>query len=1184
MVDLICPNPECRTKLEVGDELAGKKVRWPKCKAVSVASATNEQVSPSTRSARPGQASEAEEGGVEALDAHLSRKRGQESPFEVEKEIAHGGMGAVILARDKAIQRELAVKVMRPQIADSEEHRLRFLEEAQVTGQLEHPNIVPIHELGKDAEGNLYFTMKLVKGKSLGQILTDLKTRDLRPACTAEAVSARRRPETRDRSGKAKEASRKGAKAQRAEAGSPGSAGILPASSSGEARSDGPTVPRSDSPALRDLLNIFLKVCDGIAFAHSKGVIHRDLKPDNIMVGEFGEVQIMDWGLAKVVGASCQLAASEEQGSGVSVQVSGEDQQPDASSLKPETRNLKPGQPETDSAVRKADTVRSVRTDSDVALTVDGQITGTPAYMPPEQAEGKLEMIDHRSDVYSLGAILYEIMTLERPIEGDTVHKVLLNVSDGRITPPEQRTPDRHIPKELSAVVMKAMAKNRRKRYQSVQDLGQDIRLFLEGRSVSAKEDTFAEAFGKLVKRNKGVSAAIGVAAVVLVAVVSLFTWDNMRKREIAEEARDEAIAAREEQQRDALRASRELALQAERAADDGRKDEAVARADAAARMVPDGPWGPYARGRIAAAEQDLEKAEAEFRKAVERAPDDEQCKSALAQILSLAGNVEEAAALVAGDSKDKDWHVLMKAGDALYQAERYREAERAYAQALEEFSDSKRVSDTDKDWRMLIERGDAFLAGELYPDAKAAYEKALKLAEGDGTAPPELPTETRKKLAQVQRGLSELRGTLERAKGNAWAWVQCEGFYDSIKSLPAEEQYKRIEAKLEELHGRDVASGSDITKGVLRVVSVTNEVQYLQPLKGAPLEEFFAPQSLVSDLTPLMGAPLRSVIVYGSRYIADLGPLRGMPLQELNLQGTLVSDLSPLEGMPLQKLYLNSCRRVRDLGPLTGLPLVELYCSGRGITDLSALRGMPLKGLVCQTTGVEDLSPLRGAPLEHLTCTRCPVSDLGPLEGMPLKELVCRLTGVGDLSPLRGTALRELDCGGTQVTDLSPLEGITLEKLALDSTRVRDLGPLAGMPLKWLACGDTGVTDFSPLAGMPLACLDCRDCKVRDIAALRGAPLENVNLSGTQVTDLTPLKGAPLKTLLLESAIVTDLTPLEGMNLEQLFFTPAKITKGMDVVREMKSLKRIGDAHGNGARSFQPAEFWKKYDAGEFK
>ena len=263
-------------------------------------------------------------------------------------------MGAVLLARDKAIQRELAVKVMRPQIADSEEHRLRFLEEAQVTGQLEHPNIVPIHDLGKDADGNLYFTMKLVKGKSLGEILK------------AQRSSALQSGESED-------------------------AGL-------ETSATMATPGTTHHWSLAELLGVLLKICDGMAFAHSRGVIHRDLKPDNIMVGEFGEVQIMDWGLAKV------LARSEERGAGG--EGSEEDQRPETKDQRPEAEgggaNVQRPTPnaqhsteeqksETEirkantvpdgaqqSAIRNQESVRSVRSDSDVALTVEGQITGTP--------------------------------------------------------------------------------------------------------------------------------------------------------------------------------------------------------------------------------------------------------------------------------------------------------------------------------------------------------------------------------------------------------------------------------------------------------------------------------------------------------------------------------------------------------------------------------------------------------------------------------------------------------------------------------------------------------------------------------------------------------------------------------------------------------------------------------------
>ena len=991
-IKFLCSNPECRTKLEVGDQLAGKKARCPKCKTVNVAPHRGDEL-PACPS--PGS-------GIAGLETVLDQKRGRIDPFDAERELAHGGMGAVFVARDKALQREVAVKVIRPQIADSEEHRVRFLDEAQITAQLEHPNIVPVHELGKNAQGDLYVTMKLVKGKSLGELLKELKSVGVRE----NGSMGEKRPDK-------------------------------------TARAQTPTRPHSHTPTLPDLLGVFLKVCDGIAFAHSKGVIHRDLKPDNIMVGEFGEVQIMDWGLAKVVGASCQLAASGEQVSGVRCQASDEegDEQPGASGLKPETELRKAdtvpaGGPQ--SAIRNQESVRSVRSGSDIALTVDGQITGTPAYMPPEQAEGKLELIDHRSDVYSLGAILYEILTLERPIEGDTVHKVLLNVSDGNITPPEQRAPGRHIPKELSAVVMKAMAKNRRKRYQSVQDLSQDIKRFLEGRAVSAKADTVAETVVKLVKRNRGASIATGIAAAVMVfgvivGVVKIAAERNeaIRQKLIAEGKEREATDARDAQRSTALKASRRAAEQAARAAAEGRLDEAGIRADAAEEVAPWGPWGLFAKGAIAWERRELEKAEEHLRAARERAKEEPTIRNLLVRVQAATGKAKEAASLLENLDKIEKWEDLLAAGDVLYGVEDYRRAQ-------------------------------------------SLYEAAVEKMKADPTVTPQRLEEAEDKL------------------GNATAWVKCEGFYESIKDLPAKEQYARIAAKLEEIHGESVALAPVIVDGILREARLDRNARYLQPLEGLPLRELSCHASRVSDLTPL----------------------RGMPLTRLDCLGTGVNDLSSLEGMPL----------------------THLNCQATGVSDLSPLEGMPLTTLNCPSTQVSDLSSLQGMPLNYLDCSGTQVSDLSPLGGMPLAMLGLNYCG--------------------QVEALSSLEGMPLKSLHLRSTRVSDLGPLKGMPLTTLDCLGTKVIDLTPLEGMPLTYLDLSGC--------------------THVSDLSPLKGMPLKVLNCQSTAVSDLSPLEGIPLEAINFTLKNISKGIEVLRQMRSLQRI-----NGLK---PDEFWKKYDAGEFR
>src|SRR5262249_308665 len=157
-------------------------------------------------------------------------------------------------------------------------------------------------------------------------------------------------------------------------------------------------------------------------------------------------------------------------------------------------------------------------------LTQDGAVLGTPAYMPPEQANGHVEAIDQRSDVYSLGAILYEMLTLHPPIENVGGYlDMLLRVMQGQIVPPEQRNPQRakagNIPKELAGVALKAMSKTAEGRYQTVEDLRRDIERFLEGRSVSARSDKFRETIWRLVKRNKAVSLVAGASLILLLAV-----------------------------------------------------------------------------------------------------------------------------------------------------------------------------------------------------------------------------------------------------------------------------------------------------------------------------------------------------------------------------------------------------------------------------------------------------------------------------------------------------------------------------------------------------------------------------------------------------------------------------------------------------------------------------------------
>jgi tRNA A-37 threonylcarbamoyl transferase component Bud32 len=258
-----------------------------------------------------------------------------DSRYRLDGEIARGGMGAIIKGRAIDLGRDLAIKVLLDSHKDKPEVVQRFIEEAQIGGQLQHPGIVPVYELGQFGDQRPFFSMKLVKGQTLAQVL-----------------GARKHP-SEDRA---------------------------------------------------KYLGIFEQICQTMAYAHSRGVIHRDLKPANIMVGAFGEVQVMDWGLAKVlaVGGIADEKKSLEKQTEVSI-------------------------------IR---TLRSVGSDSPGSLgsmTQMGSVMGTPAYMSPEQALGEVDRLDERTDVFGLGAILCEILTGKPPYVGASGEHVFRMASRGKL-------------------------------------------------------------------------------------------------------------------------------------------------------------------------------------------------------------------------------------------------------------------------------------------------------------------------------------------------------------------------------------------------------------------------------------------------------------------------------------------------------------------------------------------------------------------------------------------------------------------------------------------------------------------------------------------------------------------------------------------------------------------------------
>ncbi len=313
----------------------------------------------------------------DAGDSIAQLKLEREERYEFLDELGRGGMGQVVLAHDRILHRDIALKTLLPDASEQNNPRERLLQEAQVTGILEHPSIIPIYDLGALSNEEPYYTMRVVRERSLEQIIQEMAT--------------------------------------------------------GE----------EHSYSLTQLISILRQVCLAVHYAHDRGVIHRDLKPENILIGAYGEVFVIDWGVAKVLN-------------------------PDLGAV---------SQPGTEEL---------------------GALVGTPQYMAPEQAQGQNDAINERTDVYALGAILYEVLTLRPVFTADHVLSLLFKAVQEAPAPPSERAPERAIPRELEEICLKALLKDPAERYATAEAMADDLELFLEGVKERERRQQMAlEAFDR---------------------------------------------------------------------------------------------------------------------------------------------------------------------------------------------------------------------------------------------------------------------------------------------------------------------------------------------------------------------------------------------------------------------------------------------------------------------------------------------------------------------------------------------------------------------------------------------------------------------------------------------------------------------------------------------------------------
>ncbi len=370
---------------------------------------------------------------LEETDALLPRHWvAGSSKYSDFEDLTAGGTATLATCFDNNLHRFVVYKQLHEDLAEDETEVKRFLREARVTSMIAHPGTVPVYELGRDRSGALYFTMKRLQGRDLRSVIEKLSAKD------------------RD---------------------------------------------MAEEFPLTTLVDVLISVCQTVAYAHTQGVIHRDLKPANVLIGAFGEVTVLDWGLAKV------------RGEKTTVQV----ETPDA------VTGLREGMLDTSLRPRESEQRE------DLTLTRPGKRYGTPLYMSPEQAKG--DDVDERTDVYNVGSILYEVVTLKNLVWGQSVEEVLKQVLERPTPKPSDEAPWwRGVPAELETICLKALEKDPSRRYESMEALAADLIAYRANEDVS----TFRYGWYRRAQRWHGKHTLL-IAAVVSALLGAAAMWGVLR-------------------------------------------------------------------------------------------------------------------------------------------------------------------------------------------------------------------------------------------------------------------------------------------------------------------------------------------------------------------------------------------------------------------------------------------------------------------------------------------------------------------------------------------------------------------------------------------------------------------------------------------------------------------------------
>ena len=793
--------------------------------------------------------------------------------------IGSGGMKDIIKVRDADTARDLAMAILTDETNEEESYMARFVYEARITANLQHPNIVPIHDIGVDEGGAPYFTMKLIEGENLANLLIGLSQND--PAYIKKY-------------------------------------------------------------SLPQLLTIFINVCNAVSFAHSRGIIHLDLKPENIQIGSYGEVLVLDWGLAKIL----------------------KDEHVDFEENSPTIHEMK-------------STLTHIP-EENVENTMDGEVKGTPGFMAPEQAAGINSRKNKTTDIYALGAILYSILTLKKPITGAGVKDILRKTIKHELVPPLERSPERHIPKPLAAIAMKAMSLKQSDRYSSVKKLIKDINAYTGNYATMAENANIFKHARLFIKRHKTEVISAFIVALTIVAFIMTYIFNETKLRSKWGKGNDITALTPKD-----LSTSWKVVSGNWTADDKG--ITALPGANGSYILLFDTPY--YGNTAI---EFDAEVLDDKFLKP----------SADLSVIIASSG----------GDPKQQGYFFQVGGlGNTCAVIQKRNGLQSAVAFNVE----------AGQKYRIRAEKDDSnlklFCDGELLLNLKDVFFREggyIGLYTFGGG----------KRFSNIKIYQKEVPELVPPT-------VEGDVFYRESRQFKNKEKLRFLKlakaaySKVYESHLNAELS----SQALLKRAYVNSELALITEAQhDAILLEGFGKTlellQLKAYLAYLAGDFEQSYSIYKQA-------IEKYPLFKNTTIAVLYGQLSSNSIVNIPKKYRQILWRL--YAENYSAPVFR--CNDRSLSSLAFLKGLTFNLIDCSNNNIVSLLPLQNMPLEHLDCADNKIKSLVPLQGMKLLSLECHDNPINNISTLQGMPLEVLTLNGTNVKNISVLKSCSeLKKLTI--------------------------------------------------------------------------------------------------------------------------------------------------------